>query len=103
MLQKIRIIIIRILIYNARTRFVMAFIKTRKKLVSSAIASTLSVVAVNAVAQDQIAQLETIHTEAAAEQSLKVDKSANSILYMKVLRLLYMVNLRALSAPFLMI
>jgi catecholate siderophore receptor len=36
------------------------------------------VVAVNAVAQDQIAQLETIHTEAAAEQSLKVDKSANS-------------------------
>ncbi|QPF35555.1 TonB-dependent siderophore receptor [Acinetobacter johnsonii] len=56
----------------------MAFIKTRKKLVSSAIASTLSVVAVNAVAQDQIAQLETIHTEAAAEQSLKVDKSANS-------------------------
>ncbi len=78
MLQKIRIIIIRILIYNARTRFVMAFIKTRKKLVSSAIASTLSVVAVNAVAQDQIAQLETIHTEAAAEQSLKVDNSANS-------------------------
>jgi len=78
MLQKIRIIIIRILIYNVRTRFVMAFIKTRKKLVSSAIASTLSVVAVNAVAQDQIAQLETIHTEAAAEQSLKVDKSANS-------------------------
>ncbi|QEK36831.1 TonB-dependent receptor [Acinetobacter johnsonii] len=56
----------------------MAFIKTRKKLVSSAIASTLSMVAVNAVAQDQIAQLETIHTEAAAEQSLKVDKSANS-------------------------
>ncbi|MFW2065490.1 TonB-dependent receptor [Acinetobacter johnsonii] len=56
----------------------MAFIKTRKKLVSSAIASTLSVVAVNAVAQDQIAQLETIHTEAAAEQSLKVDKSANN-------------------------
>lgn len=78
MLQKIRIIIIRILIYNARTRFVMAFIKTRKKLVSSAIASTLSVVAVNAVAQDQVVQLETIHTEAAAEQSLKVDKSANS-------------------------
>ena len=78
MQQKIRIIIIRILICSARTRSVMAFIKTRKKLVSSAIASTLSVVAVNAVAQDQIAQLETIHTEAAAEQSLKVDKSANS-------------------------
>lgn len=55
-----------------------SFIRTRKKLVSSAIASTLSVVAVNAVAQDQIAQLETIHTKAAAEQSLKVDKSANS-------------------------
>lgn len=56
----------------------MAFIKTRKKLVSSAIASTLSVIAVNAVAQDQVTQLETIHTEATAEQSLKVDKSANS-------------------------
>ena len=78
MLQKIRIIIIRILIYNARTRLVMAFIKTRKKLVSSAIASTLSVIAVNAVAQDQVTQLETIHTEATAEQSLKVDNSANS-------------------------
>lgn len=51
MQQKIRIIIIRILIYSAKTRFVMALIKTRDKQVSSAIASTLSVVAVNAVVQ----------------------------------------------------
>ncbi|WP_374570536.1 TonB-dependent siderophore receptor [Acinetobacter sp.] len=57
----------------------MAFIKTRKKIVSSAIASSLSMIAVNAFAQDQVAQLETIHQDVAAEQqSLKVDKSANA-------------------------
>ncbi|CAB1208591.1 TonB-dependent receptor [Acinetobacter bouvetii] len=56
----------------------MAFIKTRKKIVSSAIVSSLSVMAGNAIAQDQVAQLETIHSQAEAEQSLKVDKSANS-------------------------
>jgi len=57
----------------------MAFIKTRKKIVSSAIASSLSMIAVNAFAQDQVTQLETIHQDIAAEQqSLKVDKSANA-------------------------
>ena len=58
----------------------MSFIKTRKKIVSSAIASSLSVIAVNAIAQDQVTKLETIHQDVVAEQakSLKVDKSANS-------------------------
>jgi catecholate siderophore receptor len=56
----------------------MAFIKTRKKIVSSAIVSSLSVMAGNVIAQDQVAQLETLHTQAEAEQGLKVDKSANS-------------------------
>ena len=60
--------------------FEMAFIKTRKKIVSSAIASSLSVIAVNAVAQEQVTQLPTINQEVAAEKapSLKVDKSANA-------------------------
>lgn len=56
----------------------MSFIKSRKKLVSSAIASSLSVIAVPAIAQDQAVQLPTIHAQAEQEQSLKVDKSANS-------------------------
>ncbi|MGE8683522.1 MAG: TonB-dependent receptor [Acinetobacter sp.] len=58
----------------------MAFIKTRKKIVSSAIASSLSVIAVNAIAQDQVTQLPTISQEVAAEKapSFKVDKSASS-------------------------
>jgi len=56
----------------------MAFIKTRKKIVSSAIVSSLSVMAGNAIAQDQVAQLDTLHTQAETEQSLKVDQSANS-------------------------
>ncbi|RZG69813.1 TonB-dependent siderophore receptor [Acinetobacter bouvetii] len=58
----------------------MAFIKTRKKIVSSAIASSLSMIAVNAFAQEQVTQLPTINQEVAAEQqqSLKVDKSANA-------------------------
>ncbi|WP_038346036.1 TonB-dependent receptor [Acinetobacter sp. A47] len=56
----------------------MSFIKSRKKLVSSAIASSLSVVAVPAIAQDQTVQLPTIHAQAEKEQSLKVDQSANS-------------------------
>ena len=56
----------------------MSFIKSRKKLVSSAIASSLSVIAVPAIAQDQAVQLPTIHAHAEQEQSLKVDKSANS-------------------------
>lgn len=60
--------------------FEMAFIKTRKKIVSSAIASSLSVIAVNAIAQEQVTQLPTINQEVAAEKapSLKVDKSANA-------------------------
>nr|WP_171495358.1 hypothetical protein [Acinetobacter colistiniresistens] len=41
----------------------MSFIKSRKKLVSSAIASSLSVIAVPAIAQDQAMQLPTIHAE----------------------------------------
>ena len=58
----------------------MAFIKTRKKIVSSAIASSLSVIAVNAIAQEQVTQLPTISQEVAAEKapSFKVDKSASS-------------------------
>ncbi|KWQ05994.1 ligand-gated channel protein [Acinetobacter harbinensis] len=56
----------------------MAFIKTRKKFVSSAIVSSLSMMAGNAIAQDQVAQLDTIRTQAATEQSLKVDQSANT-------------------------
>ncbi|KGT47987.1 TonB-dependent siderophore receptor [Acinetobacter sp. HR7] len=57
----------------------MSFIKSRKKIVSSAIASSLSMIAMNAVAEDQVIQLETIHQEVAAEkeQGLKVDNSAN--------------------------
>ncbi|WP_347474036.1 TonB-dependent siderophore receptor [Acinetobacter thermotolerans] len=57
----------------------MSFIKSRKKIVSSAIASSLSMIAVNAVAEEQVIQLETIHQEVAAEKepSLKVDNSAN--------------------------
>ncbi|MCJ8161048.1 TonB-dependent receptor [Acinetobacter zhairhuonensis] len=56
----------------------MSFIKTRKKLVSTAIASSLSVIATTAIAQDDAAQLPTIHTEATQEESLKVDQSANA-------------------------
>jgi catecholate siderophore receptor len=56
----------------------MAFIKTRKKFVSSAIVSSLSMMAGNAIAQDQVAKLDTIRIQAATEQSLKVDQSANT-------------------------
>lgn len=56
----------------------MSFIKSRKKLVSSAIASSLSVIAVPAIAQEQPVQLPTIHAHAEQEQSLKVDNSANA-------------------------
>ena len=56
----------------------MAFIKTRKKIVSSAIVSSLSLIAGSAMAQDQVTQLDTIQTKANAEPSLKVDQSANS-------------------------
>lgn len=58
----------------------MSFIKTRKKIVSSAIASSLSVVAVPKFAQDNVTQLPTIQSAATATQqeSLKVDHSANT-------------------------
>ncbi|WP_159516223.1 TonB-dependent siderophore receptor [Acinetobacter sp. 18QD2AZ41W] len=58
----------------------MTFIKKRKKIVSSAIVSSLSMVAANAMAEEQVIQLDTIHQEVKAEQapSLKVDQSANS-------------------------
>ena len=58
----------------------MTFIKTRKKIVSSAIVSSLSMVAGSAMAEEQVIQLETIHQEVKAEQApgLKVNQSANS-------------------------
>ncbi len=56
-----------------------SFIRTRKKFVSSAIASSLSMIATTAIAQDQnqVVQLPTIHAEATVNE-LKVDKSANA-------------------------
>jgi catecholate siderophore receptor len=56
----------------------MSFIKSRKKIVSTAIASSLSVIATSAIAQDEIEKLPTIKAQATAEQSLKVDQSANT-------------------------
>ncbi|MDG3556427.1 TonB-dependent siderophore receptor [Acinetobacter bereziniae] len=56
----------------------MSFIKSRKKIVSRAIASSLSVIATSAIAQNEIAKLPTIKAQATAEQSLKVDQSANT-------------------------
>lgn len=56
----------------------MSLIRTRKKIVSSAIASSLSMIATTAIAQEAISQLPTIHTQATQEESLKVDQSANS-------------------------
>ncbi len=58
----------------------MTFIKTRKKIVSSAIVSSLSIVATHAIAEDNVVRLDTIHQEVKAEPSpsLKVDQSANN-------------------------
>src|SRR5690606_20799956 len=58
----------------------MTFIKTRKKIVSSAIVSSLSIVGTHAIAEENVVRLDTIHQEVKAEQapSLKVDQSANS-------------------------
>ncbi len=58
----------------------MSFIKTRKKIVSSAIASSLSVMATAAIAQEDVTQLPTIQVAANAQeqQTLKVDTSANA-------------------------
>ena len=56
----------------------MDFIKTRKKIISSAIMTSVTAIAGQAIAQDQITQLESLKSKAIAEQSLKVDQSANS-------------------------
>ena len=57
----------------------MSFIKTRKKIVSSAIASSISVIATPVFAQEQTpVQLPTIQLEAQADKTLKVDQSANN-------------------------
>ena len=61
MQQKIRIIIIRILIYSAKTRPVMAFIKTRKQLVSAVNTSPLSLVAIKAIPQAEVTRLKLMH------------------------------------------
>lgn len=53
----------------------MSFIKSRKKIVSTAILSTMSAMA---YADNTAAQLETIHIKAEQEQGFKVDQSANS-------------------------
>ncbi|SEL69815.1 TonB-dependent receptor [Acinetobacter sp. DSM 11652] len=56
----------------------MAFITTRKKIVSSAIATSLAVISGQTFAQEDTAHLETIKSEAQSEQSFKVDKSSNA-------------------------
>lgn len=58
----------------------MSFIKTRKKIISSACLSSLSLaLGQSAIANEIHAEkLNTIHLEAAQEQSLKVDQSANT-------------------------
>ncbi|QIC68191.1 TonB-dependent receptor [Acinetobacter schindleri] len=58
----------------------MSYIKSRKKIVSSAIFSSLSFASTHAIAQENVVQLETIHQEVQAEPvpGLKVDQSANS-------------------------
>ncbi|TCM70766.1 catecholate siderophore receptor [Acinetobacter calcoaceticus] len=55
----------------------MSYITKRKKLVSTALASSLSVMASSAFADDPV-QLPTIYTQAQTEQGLKVDQSANN-------------------------
>lgn len=56
----------------------MSFIKSRKKLVTTAIASSLSIIATTAIAQEESTQLPTIQAHATSEQSLKVDQSLNT-------------------------
>lgn len=58
----------------------MSYIKSRKKIVSSAIVSSLSFASTHVIAQENVVQLETIHQEVQAEPvpGLKVDQSANS-------------------------
>ena len=57
----------------------MSFIKSRKKIVTTAIASSLSVIASSAIAQeDSKEKLPTIEVQAAAQEGFKVEQSANS-------------------------
>ena len=58
----------------------MSQIKSRKKIVSSAIVSSLSLASAHAIAQENVVQLETIRQEVQVESvpSLKIDQSANS-------------------------
>ncbi|AWD70472.1 TonB-dependent receptor [Acinetobacter schindleri] len=58
----------------------MSQIKSRKKIVSSAIISSLSLASAHAIAQENVVQLETIRQEVQMEAvpSLKIDQSANS-------------------------
>ena len=57
----------------------MSFIKSRKKIITTAIASSLSVMTTTAMAQeDSQNKLPTIEVQAAAQGSFKVEKSANS-------------------------
>ncbi|MBP5993105.1 MAG: TonB-dependent siderophore receptor [Acinetobacter sp.] len=55
----------------------MDFIKTRKKIVSSAIVTSLTTLSGHTIAQDQVTQLNTIKSQAQTEQSLKIDQSSN--------------------------
>ena len=58
----------------------MSQIKFRKKIVSSAIISSLSLASAHAIAQENVVQLETIRQEVQMESvpGLKIDQSANS-------------------------
>lgn len=57
----------------------MSFIRTRKKIVSSAIMSSLSMMTTAAIAQEKAEVLKTIQVQAETnEDSLKVDQSANA-------------------------
>lgn len=56
----------------------MSYITKRKKIVSTAIASSLGMFATHTFAEDQVTQLPIIHTQATQAPSLKVDESANS-------------------------
>lgn len=54
----------------------MAFIKTRKKIVSTAIASSLSIIAGNVMAEEKAVQLETIN-QTVNKENYKVEKASS--------------------------
>lgn len=56
----------------------MDFIKTRKKIVSSAIASTLTMITAQSFADDKVTQLDTLKSEAAEESTYKVNKASSA-------------------------